>query len=68
MSINLNIYYVGQANFTLMVHNKKAIIYDCGALNSSMWTDGNYLRNYVESYFNNILKIVEEILIVISHI
>jgi hypothetical protein len=67
MSINLNIYYVGQANFTLMVHNKKAIIYDCGALNSSMWTDGNYLRNYVESYFNNILKIVEEILIVISH-
>jgi len=66
MEISLNIYYEGKANFTILICNKKAIIYDCGTLNMGKWTTGKYLKYNFKQYLEEILK-NEEILLIISH-
>ena len=67
MEINLNIYYVGQANFTIIIRNEKTIIYDCGTMDLLRWTFRNNLRSNVKKYLKEILKNVKEILLIISH-
>jgi len=67
MEINLNIYYVGQANFTIIIRNEKAIIYDCGTMDGSIWKSGKDLRCNVKKYLKEILKNVKEILLIVSH-
>ena len=62
-----HIYYVGQTNFTIIIRNEKAIIYDCGTMDFPRWTFGNNLRSNVKKYLKEIFKNVKEILLIISH-
>jgi len=55
MEINLNIYYVEQANFIIIICNKKAIIYYCRTLKLGKWTNGKNLINKVKNYLKKFL-------------
>jgi len=65
--LDFDIYYVGQANFTIIVKDENALIYDCGATNISKWIKKKVFIPAVEIYLKNILKNVKNILIIISH-
>jgi len=65
--MDLNIYYVGQANFLILIRNENALVYDCGATQTSNFLRFSKFNHKYKKYFINIFKEVENILIVISH-
>ncbi|OUM60032.1 hypothetical protein PIROE2DRAFT_63384 [Piromyces sp. E2] len=68
--MDLNIYYVGNANFTILKNNENALVYDCGTANLVSFLEEKLISFNIpfEAYLSNIFKGVENILVVISHL
>jgi len=66
MEISLNIYYVEQANFTIIIRNRKAIIYDCGTWAEDKWKIKKKFVDEVKKYLNKIFNNIDEVLLIIS--
>jgi len=62
-----NVYYVGQANFTIIIKDIDALIYDCGVSKKTDWVDDYDFKPEIKTHFNEIFKKVQNVLIVISH-
>jgi len=66
--LDFNIYYVGQANFTIIIKDIYALIYDCGASRKTRWvTTNDVFVPKVEKYLKIIFKNVKKFLVIISH-
>eukprot|EP00833_Pecoramyces_ruminatium_P017877 jgi/Orpsp1_1/1191909/evm.model.d7180000089314.2 len=66
--LDFNIYYVGQANFTIIIKDENALIYDCGTSNKIEWLESDdVFIPAVEKYLKKIFKKIKNILVIISH-
>jgi len=65
--MDINIYYVGQANFSIIVKDENALIYDCWVSKVSKWIEDDIFISNVERYLKIIYKKVKKYLIIISH-
>jgi len=65
--LDFNIYYVGQANFTIIVKDENALVYDCGATMKNKWINGKAFFPLIEDYLKIIFKNVKKFLVIISH-
>jgi len=65
--MDLNIYYVDQANFTLLKLNDKVIIFDCNDRSSTWLLNNEKLRHTSERYLDSIFNDVNEVFIINSH-
>jgi len=64
--MELNIFFVGQANCTILWQNNKYIIYDCGSRLKNWKTENNLFNINVE-VIEKMKECAEEIIIVVSH-
>jgi len=62
----LNIYFIDIENFSIVIQDKSALIYNCGSSNSSKWVDNDEFYTTYENYLTNIFKEVTNILVVTS--
>jgi len=65
--MDINIYYVGQANFSIITKDINALIYDCETSTISNWIKNNQFCQETENYFDVIFKEIKNFLIIISH-
>jgi len=65
--MDLNIFYVEQANFLLLIRNEKALLYDCGSSTPRKFERSSVIKDVFGIYLINVLRDVKDILIVISH-
>jgi len=56
MEISLNVYYVEQANLSIIIRNRKAIIYDCGTLDNEKWRIENLDSDNDKKMWKNFLN------------
>ncbi|MDR1366448.1 MAG: hypothetical protein LBJ13_00880 [Puniceicoccales bacterium] len=64
----LNVFQVGQANFTICVVGQQALVFDCGSAKPGEWVDSKKkFKRAKETVIGNLLNGVTEVTIVISH-
>jgi hypothetical protein len=62
----LNVFQVGQANFTICIAGNKALVFDCGSAEKG-WISGGKFQFSKKIIISNLLDGVVDVMVVISH-
>ncbi|OUM60176.1 hypothetical protein PIROE2DRAFT_14127 [Piromyces sp. E2] len=62
IKMNMDVYYVGQANFSIITSKERGLLYDCETTEKSKWVYDSKFKIFIDQYFKKLFGEIERIL------